>query len=309
LLDSPMTGTPVVYPSDVGTVASKIFVGDSDGTIWRFDVSNPDSTQWFGDLYLDLYNQTADPTVATSWKDGQPFDVPMVASLDPLANVVLNVATGTTQSFDTTGVQALYSITEKLDLAHLPKKLRASVNWYWGPNTPPSASSPSSLLAGERVSGPMTVFDSVLYFSTFYAGTSTTACNPGQAKIWAFDYITAQDSSNPAKGGKRMQSKFPAASVGTNLDWADPTQAPWGAAPGAVVPGVTIMATPACATQSATGAGYLSRSVLSSFNAGTFSLIAPVGSKGSATAAGQASATLPPPTNPTVIDSWASVIE
>ena len=36
-LDSPMTGTPIVYPLDVGTTATKAFVADADGTMWRFD--------------------------------------------------------------------------------------------------------------------------------------------------------------------------------------------------------------------------------------------------------------------------------
>src|SRR5581483_9496536 len=41
-LDSPMTGTPSVYPSIVGTDALRFYIGDVDGTVWRFDISNPD---------------------------------------------------------------------------------------------------------------------------------------------------------------------------------------------------------------------------------------------------------------------------
>ena len=39
-------------------------------------------------------------------------------SLDPSGNVVLNVATGTTDQFDTTGVEYVYSITEKVAPGH-----------------------------------------------------------------------------------------------------------------------------------------------------------------------------------------------
>ncbi len=47
-LDSPMTGTPIVYPSDVATDATKAFVSDADGTIWRFDLVKPGSDAMVG---------------------------------------------------------------------------------------------------------------------------------------------------------------------------------------------------------------------------------------------------------------------
>ena len=56
-----MTGTPIVFPTDVGTDATKIFVGDADGTIWSFDVSNSEPDELDGRLFLDLYNTTVDP--------------------------------------------------------------------------------------------------------------------------------------------------------------------------------------------------------------------------------------------------------
>ena len=86
-LDSPMTGTPLVFPNDVGSDTTKVFVPDADGTIWRFDLSNPDPLQWTGELYLDLYNQTVD-TNATSWSDGQPLQVPPALSLDTSGELV-----------------------------------------------------------------------------------------------------------------------------------------------------------------------------------------------------------------------------
>ncbi len=185
-LDSPMTGTPLVYPSDVGAAATKIFMADADGTIWKFDVSNPDPTKWTGELYLDLYNQTVD-TNATSWNEGQPVQVNPTLALDQAGEIVLNVATGTTDTFDSSGINFVYSITEKLQGS--PQKLRAFVNWYIGsPLTPPTTTSlpPSpqptltspALLPGERVSGPMTVFDGKLYFATYAAAPARPPASP-----------------------------------------------------------------------------------------------------------------------------------
>ena len=52
--DSPMSGTPVVYPQITGAVAQKIFIGDSDGAVWRIDVSNTDPSKWNVQLFADL---------------------------------------------------------------------------------------------------------------------------------------------------------------------------------------------------------------------------------------------------------------
>ncbi len=308
-LDSPMTGTPVVYPVDVGAVATKIFVGDADGTVWRFDVSNPDPTKWFGDMYLDLYNPTVDPlhtpnVAATgNYSDGQPFDVPMVPSLDTTGSLVLNIASGTTQTFDTNGIQYPYSVSEKVSGS--PAKLHAAVNWWWAPTVPPggSTTTPSLLQPGERVSGPMTVFDGTLFFTTYYAGNPALGCNPGRAKLWGFDYITPYDKNNLNEGGLR----FAGTTCSSTQDWTDPGNM-CGTIQSAVVPGVAILATPACAaTATATVAG-VSHTALSNVGAGSFSLVANVAAQGSA-AGGQVQMPLTPPVGPTLIDSWASVVE
>jgi type IV pilus assembly protein PilY1 len=309
-LDSPMTGTAVVYPVDVGASATKIFAGDSDGTVWRFDVSNPDPTKWFGDMFLDLYNPTADATRGATppgnFADGQPFDVPMVTSLDTSGNLVLNIASGTTtQNFDTTGLQYLYSVSEKPGGS--PFKLRASVNWYWMPQTPAPSSSfvptpPSLLLPGERVSGPMTVFDGTLYFATYYAGNPSTGCNPGRAKLWGFDYIKSQGTAGA--GGVRL----PALECLPSEDWTDPGVS-CGTIQSAVVPGVAILATPACAqAQAPVTVGGVTHTALSNVAAGGFSLVANVAAQGSAPGT-QVQMTLATPVSPTLVDSWASVLE
>lgn len=78
-LDSPMTGTPIVYPAEIGTDATKFFISDADGTIWRFDVSDPSPANWSGQLYLDLYNQTVDSPPGFAPPTGPPRHGPTVS--------------------------------------------------------------------------------------------------------------------------------------------------------------------------------------------------------------------------------------
>ncbi|MEO6576903.1 MAG: hypothetical protein ABIP89_23850, partial [Polyangiaceae bacterium] len=156
--DSPMTGTPVVYPSTVGAIAQKIYIGDADGTVWRFDLSSTDPTQWKGELFFDTYNQTA-YTAGTAAKDGQRIAVQPVVALDRAGNLVVEVATGDQETFTPSGTNFVWSLTDRFNSAK--NKLLSSVNWYipFGPTDGSACISTSE--CGKKVSGPMAVFDGV----------------------------------------------------------------------------------------------------------------------------------------------------
>lgn len=305
-LDSPMTGTPLVFPLDVGADATRFFVGDADGTIWKFDVSSSDRTKWTGELFLDLYNGTVDPQ-PTSWADGQPFDVQPVLALDTAGELVINAATGTTQTFDSSGLQFVYSITEKVQGS--PAKLRASVNWWLGPVGFNGAQ--YGFQAGERVSGPMTVFNGTLYFSTYAAPAASSAtCSSGVASLWGRDFVRPDVTTDLSQGGKRiLQPPAPATPTNPPPVSVQPT-----VAPGAVIPGVSIMGTPACSGLGAAGsdqyvAGATHQSP-SNFTPGSFSIFTQVGAKGTGAAATQQlQIPVQTPVAPTSIDSWAAVLE
>jgi type IV pilus assembly protein PilY1 len=308
-LDSPMTGTPMVFPVDVGSDATKVFVGDADGTIWRFDLSSSDPSQWFGELYLDLYNQKVD-TNTNSWTDGQPIEVTPVISLDPAGQVVLNVASGTTQQFDTSGQELLYSVTEKVQGS--PPKLRAFVNWWLGP---PGTYGTPVFQPGERVSGPMTVFNGTLYFATYYAGaTGTNSCNGGIARLWGRDFVTPDNLTDLSQGGVRiLQPPPPNKPLNPPPTYIQPSDYDPPLL-GKVIPGVSIKATPACGSLGLPGADqYVAGATHQSpnnFAPGSFSLFSPVGMSGTNGAAVNAyELPLATPTSPTVIDSWAAVVE
>lgn len=314
-LDSPMTGTPVVYPTDVGADTTKIFVGDADGTIWKFDVSSSNPANWTGELYLDLYNTTADThSASVSWNDGQPFSVTPIVSLDPAGEVVLNAATGSTQTFDTNGSYFVYSITEKVQ--GNPAKLRANVNWWLGPSA--MTTSGIGFDPGERVSGPMTVFNGTFFFSTYAAAAQgSQSCTSGTARVWGRDFVRPDVQSDPAQGGVRiMQPPPPNPSQNPPPISIVPSSYPGTGVPaGAVIPGVSIMNTPACASLGNPSSDpYVfgaSHAAPQGFAAGSISLFAGVGKPGGTggTAAGTMQFPLNPPISPTQVDSWAAVVE
>jgi type IV pilus assembly protein PilY1 len=312
-LDSPMTGTPVVFPADIGADASKIFVGDEDGTLWRFDVSSSNPSNWKGSLFLDFYNATVD-TTGNQWGDGQPFAVAPTLSLDPAGRLVIDAATGSTDQYDATALGLVYSITETGAGTNAGQAFSTStnlpgVNWWLGP--PGTKGNPLFPVLGERVSGPMTVFNGTLFFSTYSAGqANTTACNAGLGRIWGLDFETAA-SADLSQGGV---AELPNGSGGLTRNVTetslDSTLA------GAVIPGVSIRATPACANlgtgaadQYVPGATHASPQ---SFTSGSFSLFTQVGKSTVNGASGptpQLQIALPTPIAPTIIDSWAAVVQ
>ena len=159
-----MTGTPVVYPVDVGDRRDQVLhrrrrrhhLALRPLELRARPTGSASSTS------TSTTARSTRTRHSTSWNDGQPLQVPPVLSLDPAGNVVLNVASGTTDQFDTTGIEYVYSITEQVSTLGGAAKLRANVNWWMQPAVLDN-------LAGERVSGPMTVFNGTLYFSTFAA--------------------------------------------------------------------------------------------------------------------------------------------
>ncbi len=156
-LDSPMTGTPAVYPMLVGVDATKFFMGDMDGTVWRFDISNPDPRQWKGKIFYDLYNSQVDRNNSgNDWANGQPIAVPLVTSLGRLGQVVVNAASGpTSDTFDQTGPNFLVSLTEAVQTTGATTDFHAQVNWWMGSTDPGVSSGPDGLRrrAGERPDG------------------------------------------------------------------------------------------------------------------------------------------------------------
>jgi type IV pilus assembly protein PilY1 len=333
--DSPMTGVPVVYPGQVGAAMTKFFVGDADGTIWRFDTSDTDPKNWKAEMFFDTYTDNggtgqgiagalvapnaalgvsvAVPSTATDFANiSQPIQLAPVLSIDLTGNLIMHVATGDQDTFSPTtfspgstttklaAYNTLFSITERLDTG--TSKLRADVNWYLAFNN------------GERVTGPMAVFDKNFYFATYQPITAagTSVCSNGEARIWGADFNTVLSGcavGSPAKGCITPLTFSPFSSNPFYVPGAsDPTVA------GQVIPGVVLQIQAPCSTTS---------SATDSFAGGSYTQFTSYGNAtpslgyltnklngGSTNTTAQATnLALPAPKYATQIDSWAAIVE
>lgn len=231
--DSPIVGTPVVYPDQPGVPIQKIFVGDADGTLWRIDVRSTDPSDWKAYLFADLIGNASSANAAAS----QPIQVPPVLSTDDAGNVIVNVATGDQESIvaNDSLENFVYSIRESLNG---PK---AEILWY------------KRLNNAERVTGPMTVFDKTLYFATYQpirpTDSSSASCDsPGKASLWGMHYTDVKESIASANGGlDRWCKVVDAAGVCTGNNYVDKEEQGKD-----LIPGVALTASQACVTDGAT---------------------------------------------------------
>lgn len=289
-LDSPMNGTPVVYPSGIGAVGQKVFIGDADGTLWRFDLSSPNPNKWEASLFLD----TQAPGSGAAEDNGQPISVTPVLSTDDAGRLVISVATGDQEDLTAppSGVDNfVYSVTETFQPS---TGAQAKVNWY------------QALTNGERVTGPMVVFDGLHIFATYKPpATSAAACSPGQANVYQWMYTTPADASQIQKGG--MPVAFPAGSP-ADPNANNPSTGIYNMGTD-LVPGVSIRALQACSSANIDDYALgMPPSVGSDW--GGYELVIPQSKNGSVKGTtSKKTVTMPSLKRPTRIDSWAHIAD
>jgi len=317
--DSPMTGIPVVYPPDTGAVAQQVFIGDADGTMWRLDLTNANPALWRASLFFDSYNGIADNYNLTDSNhlayDSEGIVVTPVTTIDSQGNLTLQYATG-----DQSTYTANYTIpgqpTQTREEINFVYSLKvgigssgttvSQVNWY------------QPFRYGERVTGPMAVFDNTFYFATFAPpnATSGPVCNGGTPKLWGLDYEIPVASCS---AGPPDWQSVPTGCGGTPRDFLpngflpNPPDQNGNPTVNVVIPGVSVAVTPSCTNTSLPAADQYTggmHTATTGSTAGTYSLIAQIGGTNNAkNATNTVQRPLTAPNSTTVVDSWATLAE
>jgi type IV pilus assembly protein PilY1 len=291
-ITSPITGQPVAFPGETGAVADRIFVGDRDGSLWRVDVSNTDSSKWTMDLFFDAYPASLNH----AFDAGQPIATPPVLSVDELGNITVALSTGDQEALSATPGMKNYvwSLTERPGLSGA---METKVNWY------------KVFDDGERVAGPITLFDGQLFFSSFMPAGGSQACNTGNSTVWGMHYLLARDV--PGEGGIGVLPTDQSDSEGQrivlrNIIGTENT----------TVFGVGVAQQPTCNVADAAiddpFLGFGQHTSLTRINPGKFQLVLQTGSAGTAVAGGKTNVhtiDLETPALTSIIDSWATILE
>ncbi|MBK6516125.1 MAG: hypothetical protein IPG04_19005 [Polyangiaceae bacterium] len=201
--DSPISGIPVAYPAGTGKVADRIYVGDADGTMWRVDLSSPDSDNWRARIAFDGYNRGAtDSTLADAYIGvgpnagsvlahsataaqaaimGQPIQTSPVLTFDEAGNVVVTFSTGNQEEFSTMSTGMVNIVAS---FADVPTTTYPGFIGTIDANTGVEL----AFEDGARHTGPLNLFDGQLYFA-FFNPSSGAGCVGGKSGLCGYNYI------------------------------------------------------------------------------------------------------------------------
>lgn len=256
-IGSPITGGVSVFTGDVGTIATRAYVTDADGVLWRLDMTEREPRDWTFRPIHDLY-----------WADGamngHTSTEPPIITTDNNDDVVVIVGTGDLDDLEGDERFRIASITDRVRRSGTTTSYEVVANWE------------IHLDEGEQVTGPLELFDSRVYFGTFASNAGgADACLFGGSRIWGVHYLNTVSSA--PTGYVAVNGRFPAAGLQTTagtgpydahyLDVGDNT----------IVMGVAVTRTPTCVTGTTLPDPYLgNRFTVGSAGGGEFRLVASV---------------------------------
>jgi type IV pilus assembly protein PilY1 len=224
-IPAPISGQPKAFPDTTGSVADRIYVGDNDGRLWRVDLSSQDPDDWTMKVFYDAFE---DGTTASS----QPVIMPPVLSVDDVGDVTVAFATGS-QTLDSSQNRVI-SLTERVNDSNA---FVAHVNWI------------HQLAAGDRVTGPMVLFNRGLYYAVSHPPETTgSACDVGRSTVFGTHYIESADFADAQQRGDDPDPTTGPAPAPEQTALTIATQ------PGLVF-GLSLQAEPTCASAQETVGG------------------------------------------------------
>jgi type IV pilus assembly protein PilY1 len=191
VFNAPLVGSVSVYPGDIGTVAERAFLTDSDGVIWRVDFSSADADTWEATPFHDIFFD-AGP------RDGQPALPAPLITTDSDGQLVVLQATGDIDRLDGVAPNRVVSLTEARDFDETGQVFYSTaLNWE------------IRLQESEQVTGALELFEGTVYFASFWAGADPgNACNVGESRIWGVAF--REDGGSAPAPYLNPTGRFPA---------------------------------------------------------------------------------------------------
>lgn len=305
---APMVGTPALHNGASGTVVNRAYLGDANGTLWRADFSSNNPANWW---MADIYDMFWD---STTYDAGQPIVERPVITTDVSGRTLIAFATGNPDLLESVEENRVAAIVEETTADAAGTVSAITINASWEIHAG-SMTATRDFYNGERLTGPMTLFNNVLYFGTFVPRTSTNPCEIGFARLWGIDMYQTDASDQPYTPRARLDldgddsttSDIVRMTADLNRDGSTVDDA------NSVLFGVTAQRELVCSQTSTTTdpTTGVSRSYVSSSTPGNYYLHLQTGSgsTGVGTIRTITPRRLPTPRVPARIDSWATVFE
>gem|GEM_PF-5982860 len=195
---------PACFNAAPGQLATRCYLGDSRGMMWRLDLSDIDPDKWKLQFFHDAYSGNDTKSAFTLPLDSKNR-VPILTrpSLATRRGGQLVVVYGTGNLDDqpsATRRHLVYSLTETFKLTAAGAAPRAEAGHNWG----------LPMTDHTRFIGPPVVFGGNAYWSS-YTVSATGACKAGTARIFSVDFsnrgqINATNAPKDPIGGFQIAS-------------------------------------------------------------------------------------------------------
>jgi type IV pilus assembly protein PilY1 len=181
---APLTGGVSVFPGSVGSDAQAAYFNDHDGILWRLDLSASDPDDWDYQAIWDMAHGLG----AT---EGQPaYVAPLLSTVEDGRVVIIQASGNVDLLEDGTAVNRVVSLTETINVNPTTFAFTGvdmTVNWDILNG---ASNALDALRPGEQVTGPLELFNGVVYFGSFTTDVqANNACSFGYSRLWAVDYI------------------------------------------------------------------------------------------------------------------------
>jgi len=192
VFDAPMTGGVGLFSGDTGTISTRVFMSDADANLWRFDISNTNPQNWdaipLADMFTDIRTQIP--------VGGQPaYNAPLI-STDSQGRVVIIQGTGNPEDFNSTAPNRVVSYTETLTYTTGTPTVGLITNWIQPLGNYIRTATSGNY--GEQVTGPLQLYNGVVYFASYRPPVNTTTtCGVGTSYLWGLDYVAHTGTDTP----------------------------------------------------------------------------------------------------------------
>jgi len=197
---------------DTRPLSQSAYFSDEDGVLWHLGLDSTDPADWRVTPIWDVFH-------GKGWKDGRPSLYAPIVSRDRSGNDVVLLGTGDVDNLNDSAEHRVVSLTVRRSLSTVGSVTASSISLQNADGDVGEANWEITLEPGESVTGPLALLDSVVYFATFTAAASGSACDLGTSAVWGADYLQHAEGSTLPEG--RMDTDDSEAGVSLALKKAD----------------------------------------------------------------------------------------
>ena len=203
-ITAPITGSPSLFNAFPGSLVTRGFVGDSEGRLYRIDMTGSDPADWELALFFDPATDFTGSNAPTGPFGPAAFKPALALGSDATERDLL-IFYGLGEPGDTApgaDLQMMIALREKFDAQNTVTNLAnnaitPSAQELWHLEFGGTSSNNTEIR--EKLTGKPIVFNNAVYFTT-YAVEGADACIPGKSRIWGLEFEGEIDAAGNPTG-------------------------------------------------------------------------------------------------------------